>query len=723
MGFTFFKQQDTMDCGATCLRMVCGHYGRKIGIVELRRACRITSQGASLLGVMEAAEVIGFSTTGLELSLKDLHKLKLPAILHWTKEHFVVLFKIKKDTYYVADPSKAIIKFSKPEFTERWCNADGNGIALELVPLPALQEGSDKNHSSHGGEFLKRYFYIYKALIFQILIGLAIASLLQLVLPFLTQSLIDTGIRYRNINFIQLIIIAQVMLLIGRAAVNFIRSWLLFHLSMRINLSILADFVLKLMKLPISFFLSKTSGDILQRINDQSKIESFLTGPFLNTIFSLGNLIVFSVLLFFFNKVIFLISLIGVIAYSLWVLCFLRYRRFLNFKKFDVSSKNQNLLMQLIFGIKEIKLNNSEREFRWEWENSQVELFRWDMKNISLNQVQEIGATFINESKNILITYLCATYVIHGEITLGTMMAMLYVIGQLNSPVEYIALFVQEVQDATISWERLNEVQQMDDEFSGTEDRCSSLPDNRNIYIENLDFSYPGAGNPTVIDKLSFEIPYGKSTAIVGKSGCGKTTLVNLILQLYSKDAGKILVGNIDIEQMDPRAWRQACGFVMQDGYIFSDTIIKNITVSTGIYDQAMLDLAIEVANLGDFINDLALKGDTKIGVGGVGLSQGQKQRILIARVVYKNADFVFLDEATNALDAENERTIISNFNKFFKGKTVVIIAHRLSTVTNADNIIVMSKGKLIEQGRHESLIKEQGAYYSLIKNQLELGI
>jgi ATP-binding cassette subfamily B protein len=512
------------------------------------------------------------------------------------------------------------------------------------------------------------------------------------------------------------------MLIIGRVSVEFIRSWILLHISTRVNISILTDFLIKLMKLPMSFFDTKMTGDIMQRMNDQKKIESFLTGSTLSTVFSLFNLFVFSVVLAYYNIAIFFVFVVSSTLYTTWILIFLKRRRVLNYKSFEVSAKNQSSIVQLVHGMQEIKLNNCEQQKRWEWEHIQARLFKFNVKNLALSQYQQGGSTFINEGTNLLITFLSAKAVIDGNLTLGAMMAVQYIIGQLNSPIQQFLGFIQGYQDAKISLERLNEIHQMDDEEPANKEWNHDLPENKSISIHQLTFRYPGAGNEPVLANIDLCIPQGKTTAIVGMSGSGKTTILKLLLRFYVPEKGEIKIGEQPLNNIGFKAWRGQCGVVMQDGFIFSDSIERNIAVGDDYPDKVKLRHAIKVANIQDFIDGLPLGLNTKIGAEGNGISQGQRQRMLIARAVYKNPEYIFFDEATNALDANNERVIMNNLQEFFAGRTVVIVAHRLSTVSHADNIIVLDKGRIIEQGSHQELTSLKGDYYKLVKNQLELG-
>ncbi|WP_305951705.1 peptidase domain-containing ABC transporter [Emticicia oligotrophica] len=725
--FPHFQQHDAMDCGPTCLRMVAKHYERGFSIQKLREATQIGKEGVSLLGISEAAESIGFKTLAVKVPFKQLEKdAPLPCIVHWKQNHFVVVYQIKKNQVYIADPALGLIKYSHAEFESQWATTivEGEkiGIALLLEPTQRFYQEADEQTKGINLSMLSGYLFKYKRLILQLFLGLFIGSILQLILPFLTQSVVDTGIQTRNLHFIYLVLAAQLMLFIGRMSVEFIRSWILLHISTRINLSILSDFLGKLLRLPVSFFESKKTGDILQRIGDHQRIESFLTGTSLNVLFSMFNLIIFSVVLAYYNLTIFGVFLISSIVYSIWIVFFLRYRRKLDNKRFALASQNQSSLIQLVQSVPELKLNNAEIKKRWEWENLQVKNFHLSVKGLALQQYQQTGAMIINEGKNIVISFLAATAVVNGQMTLGAMMALQYIIGQLNSPVEQLIQFMQHYQDAQISLERLNEIHEIDDEETTQKPLLHILPENQDIQLKNLTFTYTGAGNEPVLKNINLIIPQGKITAIVGTSGSGKTTLLKLLLKFYKPQSGEIRLGNVSLENISHKLWRSKCGTVMQEGVIFSDTIAENIAFSDEFPDTKKLLHAVKVANIQSFIEELPLSYNTKIGAEGNGISQGQKQRMLIARAVYKNPDFIFFDEATNALDANNESVIMANLEEFFKNRTVIVVAHRLSTVKNADQIVVMEKGEIVEVGTHAELTQRHGKYFELVKNQLELG-
>ncbi|WP_184629269.1 peptidase domain-containing ABC transporter [Pedobacter cryoconitis] len=725
MKFPYYKQLDQMDCGPTCLRMIAKYYGRNYSLQKLREICRINRDGVSLLGISEAAEKIGFRTSGVKIDLTQLNEIELPCILHWRQRHFVVLYKIKNGSYFLSDPARGLIKYSLKEFTQNWISTKElhDGIALIISPTPKFYEEPGEKSTGLNWSLLLKYRYAYMRLILQLFFGLAIGSVLQLITPFLTQSVVDIGINTRNINFIYIILIAQIMLFLGITSVSFIRSWIMLHITTRINVSILTDFLAKLMRLPMSYFDTKMTGDIMQRMTDHSRIESFLTSTTLNTLFSFANLIVFSVVLAYYNFSILFIFIISTFLYATWILLFMKRRRELDFKRFDNASMNQSNMIELIGGIQEIKLNNCEQQKRWHWERVQASIFKFNIKSLALSQYQQAGSMFINQAKSILISFISAKAVIDGNLTLGGMMAVQFMVGQLNGPIEQLLGLIQGFQDAKISLERLNEIHQMEDEESLEKYWLLEMPADKSIKISNLTFRYPGAGNDPVLDKINLSIPEGKTTAIVGMSGSGKTTVLKLLMRFYEAEKGEIEIGKTKLNQLSFKTWRNNCGMVMQDGFIFSDTIANNIGVGDEYPNHEKLIHAINVANIQDFINSLPLGLNTKIGSGGNGISQGQKQRLLIARAVYKNPEYIFFDEATNALDANNELMIMNNLQEFFKGRTVVVVAHRLSTVKNADNIVVMQNGKIIEQGAHEELIILKGEYYGLVKNQLEMAM
>ena len=686
-----------------------------------------------MLGISDAAESIGFRTIGVKMNFEKLaSEVPLPCIVHWKQNHFVVVYEIKEKSnsgkviISVADPAHGIIKYTKEEFVKCWISTkaddENKGIALLLEATPKFYElkGEKSDRTKIG--FLFKYLKPHKKFIVQLFLGMLLGSLLQLIFPFLTQAVVDKGIGNQNIGFITLVLIAQLVLFAGRMSVDFLRSWILLHISTRIDISLISDFLIKLMRLPIAFFDTKMIGDIMQRIGDHTRIQNFLTGSSLSTLFSMVNLIVFGGVLAYYDLRILGIFLLGNTLYILWILLFLRRRRALDFKRFALASDNQSNLFQLITGMQEIKLNNCEKQKRWRWERIQASLFKVNIKSLALGQYQQLGSLFLSQTTSIFISFMAARAVIHGEITLGMMMAITYIVGQITAPIDQMIGFIQSLQDAKISLERLGEIHNKEDEEPEEKQRLTILPENQDITIDNLTFRYEGPHSPMVLDDISLEIPHGKVTAIVGISGSGKTTLIKMMLGFYIPEKGEIKIGTNSLNNINGSYWRSRCGVVMQDGFIFSETIAANVAPSDENIDLKRLAEATKAANINDFIESLPLGYNTKIGQEGSGISQGQRQRLLIARAVYKNPDYIFFDEATNALDANNELTIMENLEEFFKGRTVIVVAHRLSTVKNADQIIVLEKGKIIEKGNHASLTKLKGPYFQLVKNQLELG-
>jgi len=732
-GFPYTKQHDAKDCGPACLRMVAKYYGKVFSLQKLREISYITREGVSLLGISDAAESISFRTMGVKIPFEKLKsEVPLPCIAHWKQRHFVVVYDIKgktdKETIKIADPAHGLVKYTKQEFLKGWLSTQNDnedqGICLLLEPTPDFFKQEDETINKKSFRFLFSYLKPHHKYIVQLILGMILGSLLQLIFPFLTQSVVDVGINNRDLNFITLVLIAQLVLFVSQTTVEFIRSWILLHISTRINISLISDFLIKLMKLPISFFDTKMIGDLMQRIGDHTRIENFLTASSLQVLFSMVNLVIFGVVLGIYSLTILTIFFIGSILYIGWVLIFMKQRRELDFKHFAQMSENQSNLIQLITGMQEIKLNNCEKQKRWEWEKIQAKLFRVNIKGLALNQYQQAGGAFFNQSKNILITFIAAESVVTGSMTLGMMMAVQYILGQLNAPIEQMIGFIRSAQDAKISLERLGEIHLKEDEEPQLDEnqRIHRLPKEKQINISDLSFQYEGPRSPFVLKNLNLIIPENKITAIVGTSGSGKTTLVKLMLGFYKPVEGEIRIGNFRLDNISTHLWRANIGAVMQDGFIFSDTIANNIAISEETINREKLLNAVRVANIQEYIENLPLGFNTKIGQEGVGLSQGQKQRILIARAVYKNPQFMFFDEATNALDANNEKIIMENLDEFFKGRTVIVVAHRLSTVKNADQIVVLEQGKIIEKGNHKELTALRGAYFNLVKNQLELG-
>ncbi|MBD5309241.1 MAG: peptidase domain-containing ABC transporter [Bacteroides sp.] len=728
----FVKQRDAMQCGVAALTMVCRHFGARYSLDFVSKFCHATTEGVSLKGISDAAERLGLETCGARVSPSQLAAAPLPAILHWNQNHFVVLRKVSRSgrRFHIADPGKGLYSLSESEFRQHWISTsrDGKemGVALFLEPTEKFGEMEDdvwSGEEQRSFRFLFGYVRQYRKYFLQITLGLLLACILQLILPFLTQSIVDVGIRHENVGFIWLILLGELMIVAGRTATDFIRRWLLLHISMRINISLLSDFFIKLLKLPMSFFDTKLTGDLLQRMGDHNRVQSFLTSQLLNVVFTVFSFLIFGVVLFIYDGLIFLIFLLGSVAYGAWIATFLRRRKVIDYELFEQQAINQNRTFQFITSMQEIKLQDCERRRRWEWEDCQADLFAVQMKSLRLQQTQEAGSIFINEVKNILITVFAATAVIHGEITLGAMLAIQYIVGQLNSPVAQLMQFVFSLQDVKISLERINEIHGGRNEEPERE-RLTDFPagEPRGIAFRNVSFRYDPHALRKTIDGVSIDIQEGKVTAIVGASGSGKTTLLKLMLGYYPLEEGAVEVAGKPLSDYNMKWWRRHCGVVMQDGVIFSESIARNIAVDDNEIDPERLERAARIACIHDYVMSLPLRYDTKVGKDGRGLSQGQRQRILIARAVYRNPDFIFLDEATNSLDAKNERVIVENLADFYKGKTVVVVAHRLSTVSNADNIIVLDDGKVVETGTHDELTAKRGAYYNLVRNQLELG-
>lgn len=733
MSFPHYQQQEAVDCGPTCLRMIAKHYGKVYSAEMLRKHSYISREGVSMLGISDAAEYIGFHTLGVKITFEQLVRDgTYPCILHWNQNHFVVCYRIKKRRdgdydIYISDPATQKLCFNRKEFLKCWISTKekGHDCGTALMLEPGVEFGEREDDivtGKHSLGYFLRYLKPYKSQFVQLMMGLLVGSVLQLIFPFLTQAMVDWGIEGGDMNVITLILIAQLVLFVVQLSVGYIRSWIMLHVSSRINIALISDFLMKLMSMPLHFFDTKRTGDIMQRIGDHGRIKSLLMGNSLNMVFSIVNFFVFTAVLGYYNLTILGIFAVGNTLYVLWVLYFMRYRRELDIKRFYQASTEQSKMIQMIQGMQDIKLNNCEKQQRWEWERIQVKLFKISVRGLTIGQVQQTGSAFFTQSTNILTTYIAARAVVNGEMTLGMMMSLTYILGQVSAPIRDFIGFAQKWQDAKISLERLNEIHAQEDEEHDIDMKMSRLPKNRSIEIKNLTFSYSGAERDYAVKDINLDIPEQKVTALVGESGCGKSTLIKLLQGFYTPNSGSIRVGGMPLNAINPHLWRSRTGSVMQESFIFSDTIARNIALDTDEIDvERMYDAAI-LANADEFISAMPMGYNTKIGMEGNGVSQGQRQRILIARAIYKNPEYLFFDEATNALDATNERLIMTNLYDFYKGKTVVVAAHRLSTVMNADQIVVMKKGRIVEVGTHRELVERRGEYYALVKNQLELG-
>lgn len=732
MKFPHYIQFDSADCGPTCLRMIAKYYGKIYSAEMLRNHSFITREGVSMLGISDAAEYIGFRTRGVRISFEQLlNEVPLPCILHWNQNHFVVCYDIKKSwrgqyKIYIADPATQIICYEEKEFKKCWIETKKNGkdVGTALLLEPTSDFGSreeeikkkKKNVSSFIG-----YFSPYKSLFLQIILSMIAGIMLQLIFPFLTQAMVDKGINGHDMGIITLILIAQLGLFIAQLTIGYIRSWILLYINSRIDISLISDFLVKLMNMPLHFFDTKNTGDIIQRMGDHGRIKGFLMSNSISIVFSMINFVVFTFVLGYYNINILCIFLTGNTMYVLWILLFMRYRRELDIKRFNQSASEQNNVIQLIQGMQDIKLNNCEKQKRWDWERIQVNLFKISVKGLKIGQIQESGSIFFTKTTDIIVSFIAASAVVSGDMTLGMMMSLTYILGQVAAPIHSFIGFAQSLQDAKISLERLNEIHAQDDEEKDIANKLTVLPDKRDICVNDVKFSYSGADRDYALDGISLTIPERKVTALVGESGCGKTTLIKLLQGFYTPNSGSITVGGVALSAINPHLWRRATGSVMQESFIFSDTIAKNIALCTDEVDVDRLYKAAKMANADKFISSLPMGYNTKIGMEGNGVSQGQRQRILIARAIYKNPELIFFDEATNALDATNESEIMNNLHEFYKGKTVVVAAHRLSTVKDADQIVVMKHAKIVETGTHAELISKRGEYYTLVKNQLEL--
>lgn len=729
--FPFYLQLDAMDCGATCLKMITKYYGKSISIDKLRKNTFVNREGVSLLAISDAAEGLGLHTLAARLSFEHAAtEAPMPFIAYWKERHFLIVYEVdlKKNIVYVADPAHGLSQYTVEEFKKGWIlpnGTDPEGLALFLEPTPSFYEEEEENSTEKRIKNLSFYFqYLkpYKKYYLSLFLSLLVSTIIQVLFPFLTQSLVDVGVNNQDLDFVYIVLIAQVTLFLSSKAGEFIRAWLSLHMINKVNVTIISDFLVKLMRLPISYFEKKTPGDILKRIEDHERIQLFLTTSSVDFIFTITSILIFGTILGFYNLIIFAIYAVGTVLYFAWILYFIKKRKEIDYRNFELSIMNQNKTLQIVNGIQEIKLQNCETQKRWEWERVQAKFFKLNSKSVALGQTESIGASVINELKNILLTFFTANLVIHGSMTLGMMIAVQYIVGQLNWITSNVIPFMHATQNALLSIDRLSEIHNTDnEELKGNIEELVE-DGQKNIRIENLSFQYGSPRSPMVLQNINLEIPNNKVTAIVGASGSGKTTILKLLLRSYEPTEGTIYYGEQNLKNIGFKYWRKKFACVMQESYIFSDTIANNIAVGEEVIDKEKLKHATITANIREFIESLPVEYNTKIGQDGVGLSQGQRQRLFLARAVYKNSEVLLLDEATNALDTNNEKVIVENLREYYKGKTVVVVAHRLSTVKEADQIVVLNKGEIVEVGNHDSLVAQKGYYYSLIKNQLELG-
>lgn len=721
--FPVEHQLDTMDCGPACLKLIAKFYGKYYSIQYLRDKCGISREGVSFLDLSYAAENIGLRSLSLKVTVEEVfEKIPLPCIIHWAESHFVVVYKATKKKVYVSDPARGLISYSYSEFKDKWYKKNGKGVLLALAPQADFKQRQSNEKMVRNKTFqsLLAYFTPYKGSFVNLFVVMLIVTVLQALLPFISKAVIDVGIQTHDLDFINIVLVANIVIIVSITFSNAVRDWILLHITARVNIALISDYLIKLMKLPITFFENKMTGDILQRANDHERIRSFIMNNSLNLIFSGITFVVFGIILLIFNNFIFYIFLAGSILYIAWVLAFLKIRKKLDWEYFELVAKNQSYWVETISSIQDIKINNYEKSRRWKWENIQARLYKVNINVLAVNNAQNLGAQFIDSLKNLLITFFCAKSVIAGEITFGVMISTQFIIGMLNGPVQQFIQFIVSAQFAQISFLRLNEIHQLEDEDANTGTNSIELPENKNIILSNVAFQYtPNA--PYVLKGIRLVIPQGKVTAIVGDSGSGKSTLLKLLLRLYKPSYGEISIGGMNINNVSMKQWRDRCSAVMQDGKIFNDSILNNIVLDDEKVDYQQLKHAVETANIAFEIEQLPLGYQTVMGEMGRGLSGGQKQRILIARALYKNPDYLFFDEATNSLDSINEQKIVSALENVFKDKTVIVVAHRLSTIRKAHQIIVMQNGMIVEVGNHDMLIKKEGRYYQLVQSQLDL--
>lgn len=728
--FPAYRQLEAKDCGATCIRMICKYYGKSVGQNYLRNLSETTRQGTSLHFIAKALEKLGFKTLPVSVGINQLKSIPLPAILHWNQDHFVVLHKVTKNghqsKFLVADPELGIKKLGISELSQHWIsikeknskNTD-KGICLLLEKSHCFNADSDFTSSKTlSFRVILKDLTIHKSFLFQLMFGMLLMSLIQIIFPFLAQAIVDIGIRNQDLKFIYILILAQSFLFLGKIGIEIARKWILLHLSARLNFKLLSGFFIKLMRLPIAYFDSRLSGDLLNRIRDHRRIEYFFTHSTINILFSIVSTLILSLVLVSYSGIIFSVFLFFSVLYVIWISLFFKKRKRLDKENFAVESKNKGKILEVINGMQDIKLNGLQENQRWTWEKIQIKLFRLETTTLRIALSQDTGGATINEFKNLSIILVASVLVVQGELTLGALIAITYLIGQLNMPFNQMIQFLRDYQDAKISLERIAEIHNLKNEDSDAKANLCEF--SGNICFKDFNFRYKGTRR-NILNDFNLEIKENKTTAIVGHSGSGKSTVLKLMLGFYEHYEGKLLLGEKSLGNLSKERWRQNCATITQDSYVFNETVLYNITLNKDKIDNQQLKSALFISNSLEFINDLPIGVHTRIGNENLTLSKGQLQRILIARAVYKNPKYVFFDEATSALDADNEAVIADRLRIFFKDKTVVIIAHRLSTVVKADLIAVLKEGRIVEKGTHQNLIKENSNYYHLIKNQLQM--
>jgi ATP-binding cassette subfamily B protein len=714
-------QLDAKDCGPTCIKIISKFYGRFYSLSYLRDLCGITREGVSFLDISDACESISLRTKCIKIDFATLQTIPLPCIVHWNNDHFIVLYKITKKQVFISDPAKGLLKYSIADFKQGWSGSTNIGTALAIEPMADFKQRSaiDKMERKKTFENFLDYFTPYKKSFINLFVVMLIVTILQAFLPFISKSIIDVGIQTNDLDFIDLVLIANIAIIVSVLLSNMVRDWILLHITSRVNISLISDYLIKLMKLPITFFENKLIGDILQRAQDHERIRDFIMNNSLNFIFSILTFFIFGIILFVYNPILCLIYFTGSTLFILWVVFFLKFRKKLDWEYFDIHTKNQSYWVETIGSIQDIKINNYEKQKRWKWEALQVSMFKIDQKILRITNAQNLGAQFINQLTNLFITFYCAKAVIRGEITFGVMISTQFIIGMLNGPIMQFISFIQSAQYAKISFLRLNEIHELEEEEENEINNSIKLPEDKSLLLRNVSFQYSRNGN-YILSNISMIIPQGKVTAIVGDSGSGKTTLLKLILRLYKPTHGELTMGNLNIQNINLKQWRDSCGAVMQDGRIFSDTIQNNIVLDDENINYERLKKAVTAANIASEIEAMPKGYQTMMGESGRGLSGGQKQRILIARALYKDPDYLFFDEATNSLDVINEQKIVTALEEIFENKTVIVVAHRLSTIRKADQIIVLKNGYITEIGNHDTLmLREEGHYYQLVNTQI----